>query len=275
MRKIALILLVFLACTLGFSAQTHASVGSDYVVFRANISPMYIVNATAPVRVIAIPFENNKPVYADLSIHIAIHGLNVNYTFTNTVTVQTGRTENIYLPPMREGHYDIQIYAEYRSIKSRVVDQDFGVVPAPRPYELYFTNDGSEIHFSSLVTNETGELDPNVTFRLEIYRWDGSQQSLVSVYQNITNITISVPQNWRSGILIVDVIDEYGWRNGMSINLQEFQFQGYPVEYDYEQAHRYPAAGRSWWWYFGVIFIVLFLAWIGKRVIEGGSDNDE
>ena len=271
--KIALIFAIFLACTLGFSTQIQAS--SNYVIFRANISPMYIQNSTAPIQVLAIPFENNKPVYANVEIHINIQGLNVNYSYENIIPITTGRSENIYLPAMQQGHYFIVVYAEYRGIKSQIIREDFGVVPAPLPYELYFSNDGSEIHFKSKVLNETGQIDPNTTFRLEIWLWDGSEQSLVNVYQNITNLTMEVPPNWRTGILIVDVIDQYGWRNGMSINLQKFQFQGYPVQYDYQQTHRYPAAGRTWQWYLGVIIIVLILLYAGKRVLGDGGYAEE
>ena len=273
--RATLTLLLFLACTLGFSSQIQASNASNYVIFRANISPMYIMNASAPIQVLAIPFENNKPVYADVEIHINIQGLNVNYSYENIIPITTGRSENIYLPAMQQGHYFIVVYAEYRGIKSQIIREDFAVVPAPVPYELYFSNDGSEIHFTSKVTNSTGQIDPNVTFRLEIWLWDGSQQSLVSVYQNVTNLTLEVPPNWRTGILIVDVIDRYGWRNGMNINLQAFQFQGYPVQYDYQQSHRYPAAGRTWQWYVVVIILVLVLLYIGKRVLGDGGYAEE
>lgn len=273
-KKIAFILTLFLIATLGVSLQTQASSSSNYVIFRANISPMYIMNTTAPIRVIAIPFVNNKPLYATIQIHINVTGINVNYSYSNIVNVHTGAPQTIYLPSMKGGHYGIIIYAEYSGVKSHIINQDFAVVPAPLPYSLYFDNDGSEIHFTSKVLNATGKIDPNVTFRLEIYLWDGSGQSLVSVYQNVTNLTLEVPPNWKTGILIVDVVDQYGWRNGMSINLQDFQFQGYPVEYDYQQTHRYPAAGRTVQWWIEVILIVIISLYIGKRVFgDGGTEE--
>ncbi len=274
-RKFALFLTLFFAVTLGFSPQTQASNGSNFVVFRANISPMYIMNVSAPIQVLAIPFQSNKPVYATLQIHVKIQGINVNYSYDQIFPIRTGVQQTIYLPAMQQGHYAIVTWAEYKGIKSKIISEDFGVVPAPLPYECYFSNDGSKIHFKSKVLNSTGQIDPNTTFRLEIYLWDGSQQSLVSVYNNVTNLTINVSPNWRTGILIVDVVDQYGWRNGMSINLQAFQFQGYPVEYDYQQAHRYPAAGRSWTWYLGVVIIALILAVIGKRVLGNGGSGEE
>ena len=273
--KIAFIVLLFFIVSLGFSSQIDASGSSDYVIFRANISPMYIMNSTAPIQVLAIPFKNNKPVYATVQIHINIQGINVNYTYNQVIPVEAGMKKTIYLPAMNGGHYDIILYAQYMGIKSRVVDQDFGVVPAPLPYELTFNNDGSQIIFKSKVLNATGQIDPTTTFRLEIYLWDGNTQNLVNIYQNITKITINVPRSWRHGILIVDVIDKYGWHNGMGINLQEFQLQGFPVEYDYEQSRRYPAAGHNWLWYFGVAFIALVLLYIGKRVMEGGRNAEE
>lgn len=275
-HKIAFILLIFFALTLGFSPQISASSGSgNFVIFRANISPMYIMNVSAPIQVMAIPFVANKPVYATVQIHVVITGINVKYNYSQIIPLNTGVQQTIYLPAMQQGHYGIVTWAEYRGVKSKVISEDFGVVPAPLPYECYFDNDGSKIHFKSKVTNATGQIDPNFKFRLEIYLWDGDQQSLVSVYTNVTNLTINVPPNWRTGILIVDVVDQYGWRNGMSINLQEFQFSGYPVEYDYQQTHRYPAAGRTWTWYLGVLIVALILAAIGKRVLGNGGNGEE
>jgi len=274
-HKIGLILLLFFAFTLGFSGQIHASVGSgDFVVYRANISPMYIQNTSAPIQVMAIPFQNNKPVYATLAIHVQIKGMNVKYNYTQIINIQTGVTQTIYLPAMKQGHYFITTWATWKGIKSQVISEDFGVSPPPEPYIVGFTNDGSQIYFKSKVLNSTGQIDPNVTFRLEIYLWDGNQQSLVSVYNNVTNLTINVPPNWRTGILIVDVVDRYGWVNGMSINLENFQFSGYPVQYDYHQRQRYPLAGYDWGWYLTAVIGTIFAIVLGYEMIEKRRRRD-
>ncbi len=274
-HKIGLIVLLFFMFTLGFSSQIHASVGSgNFVVFRANISPMYIQNTSAPIQVMAIPFQSNKPIYATLQIHVLIKGMNVNYNYSQTINVQTGIQQTIYLPAMKQGHYFISTWATWKGIKSQVISEDFGVAPPPEPYEVGFTNDGSQIYFKSKVLNSTGDIDPNVQFRLEIFLWDGNQESLVSVYNNVTNLTINVPPNWKTGILIVDVVDRYGWINGMSINLQNFQFQGYPVQYDYHQRERYPLAGYSWGWYLTAALGSAFALVIGYELIEKRRRRD-
>lgn len=273
MKKIiALTYIFFLLFTLGVATQSHASVMSSssgsYVIFRANIPPMFIKNSSSPIQLLAIPFHDNKPVYASVIIHIEITGLNVNYHQNKTTSVFSGRPEMVYLNPMDEGHYDMKLWATWNGMKSKVVDQDFGVSPAPEPYELYFNQDGSEIHFKSRVLNSTGQIDPNVTFHLEIWLWNGVQQTLVESYGNVTNLTISVPQSWKSGILIVDVVDRYGWRNGMSINLANFQFEGVPVQYDYHYAQREPFASRQLWYAVVAIAVILGIAYYIRRWYE-------
>ncbi len=269
--KIALIFSIFLSISLGFTGQIHASVGSDtgdYVIFRVNIPPMFIMNTSSPIQVLAIPFHDNKPVYASVDVHIEISGLNVEYNRSMTISVYSGRAQIIYLDPMQEGHYGIKLWAVWHGIQSRDVDQDFGVSPAPEPYELYFDQDGSHIHFKSKVLNSTGYIDPNVTFRIEIYLWDGSKQSLVSSY-DVTNLTIKVPASWKMGILVVDVVDRYGWRNGMSIDLAHFQFEGIPVQYDYHYTQREPFASRQIWYVVIVIFVILGIAYFFRRWYGG------
>ena len=246
--RIGLILSLFFMFTLGLTAQVQASVGSaggDFVIFRANISPLYIENESVIVQVLAIPFQGNKPTGESSTVHVQISGINVKYNYSQQFTVHSGRAETLYLPALAEGHYDILLYAEWRSIKSKVVDQDIGVTKAPVPYSLTFTDDGSYIRFTSLKMNKTGVPDPNFPFRLEVYQYThGGGESLVTVYTNVTNITIHVPDNWKTGILYVEVVDCWGWRNSATINLAAMQFQGIPVSYDYHYAEREPFASR-------------------------------
>lgn len=247
----------------------------EYVIFRAWVSPMYIRNVSAPIKVMAIPFSNNKPLSDMVKISYMIEGLNVNYSYNGTINIHSGRTAIIYLPEMDLGHYFISMYAEYRGVKSRKVEQDFAVSPAPDPYDLYFTPDGSEIHFESLVLNETGEIDPKVTFRLEIYQYEhGIGESLVTTYDGVTNITIKVQESWKTGILIVEVVDRWGWRNGMSIDLAHFRFVGVPVQYDYQYYNREPFASRQPLMIGITIVVILFIIWLMNRVrwkIDGGG----
>ncbi|NPA74781.1 MAG: hypothetical protein GXO25_01705 [Euryarchaeota archaeon] len=240
------------------------------MIFRANIPPMFILNSSAPIQVLAIPFESNKPISATVTIHIQIQGINVRYNFTDAVNILSGQGKEIYLPAInRTGHYNMILYADYHGLLSRKVNQDFAVCPAPRPYQLYFDPDGSHIHFKSLVLNATGHIDPNVTFTIQIYCWNGQQQSLVATYRHITNITIPVPESWKTGILIVNVIDEYGWVNGMTINLAAFQFQGAPVQYDYHYAQREPFASRQLWYLVAAVVVILGIAYGIRRWYDG------
>ncbi len=268
-RKVVLIYTIFLLCTLGISTQTTASIASNYVIFRANISPLYIENESVIIQVVAIPFSNNKPIGESCTVHVSMRGINVNYSFVQDYTVRAGKSETLYLPALREGHYDITLYASWNGILSKVVDQDFGVTKAPIPYSLSFTDDGSKIIFTSLKLNDTGQPDPRYPFRLEIYQYThGAGESLVMTYTNVTNITITVPESWKNGILYVEVVDIYGWRNSATINLAAMQFQGIPLSYDYDYAQREPFRSRE------PAYIVLSLALIFVAVIALGRWKD-
>ncbi len=273
-RKIAFILCIFFFVTLGFASQIHASVSSmsgDYVIFRANISPLYIENESVVIQVMAVPFQGNKPVGETSTVHITITGVNVLYHYSEDYSVGSGRYETLYLPALKEGHYDMTLYAEWHGIRSKLVDQDFGVTKAPVPYSLSFSDDGSVIYFTSLQLNSTGQPDPHFPFTLEIYEFvHGEGESLVITYKNITQITIHVPNEWKRGILYVEVVDCWGWHNSATIDLAKMQFQGIPVSYDYMYTQQEPFASRRpsyiiataiaiiivivllrWWWYRG------------------------
>ena len=275
--RIGLILSIFFMFTLGLTAQVQASVGStdgDFVIFRANISPLYIENESVIIQVLAIPFQGNKPTGESSTVHVQIAGINVKYNYSQQFTVHSGRAETLYLPALAEGHYDILLYAECRGIKSKVVDQDIGVTNAPVPYSLIITLDGSKIVFRSERLNETGYPDPKYPFTLQIYTYThGSGESLVATYTNITNITIKVPDSWKTGILYVEVVDVFGWHNGMSIDLARMQFSGIPVSYDYLIQEREPY--KSWApahiFLALIIFIVPFYLLVRWSI--KGSDN--
>jgi len=262
-HKIGLILLLFFTFTLGFSSQIHASVGSgDFVVYRANISPMYIANESVVFQAMAIPFHGNKPFMATVKVWVSIKGLNVNYTLKTSFDVMAGRLETLYLPALQEGHYEIMTWAEYNGIKSKVIDEDFGVTEAPVPYTLTISSDGSIIHFQSLRYNSTGQPDPKYPFTLLIYvDSHGTGESLVKTITNVTNITIQVPESWKTGILYVEVVDVYGWHNGNSINLANMQFAGTPLSYDYYYAQREPYKSHTWEAWLAGIVIFLILMW--------------
>ena len=269
--KIVLILSLFFMFTLGFSSQIQASSGSDYVIFRANISPLYIENQSVIIQVLAVPYHENKPIAATCEIYIKITGLNINYSFDQTYNVQAGKSETLYLPSLQAGHYEIFTYASYKGIKSKAIDEDFGVTQAPVPYSLIITKDGGEIHFKSLRLNESGVPDPKYPFTLEIFLDShGYGEALVASYTNVTNITIKVPASWKTGILYVEVVDCYGWHNGMSINLAKMQFSGVPLSYDYEYLEREPLKSHRWEYIIAsvIVFVVLLyfaVSWLAAK----------
>ncbi len=265
--KIALIFSIFLAVSLGFSGQIHGSVGSgDYVIFRAIISPLYIENESVIIQVLAVPFQDNKPVGETCTVYVKISGLNTNYNYSQQYTVHSGRAETLYLPALKEGHYDMNLYAAWNGLPSRNVDQDFGVTKPPVPYSLSFSEDGSYIRFKSLKLNSTGVPDPDYPFKLEIYEYvHGSGESLITTYKDITNITIYVPENWRAGILYVEVIDCWGWRNSATINLAQMQFQGIPLSYDYHYTQREPFASRMPYYIIISLILLVLAIWAIRR----------
>ena len=272
MRIISRVIIALLIFSLVVPAlQVPAAAESNYIIFRAYISPLYIENASAPVKVLAIEFKSNKPISSTITVSYDVRAVEGSYTASGEQAIQSGRETMIYLPAMLQGHYTIKISAHHEQLTSRKTEQDFAVSPAPIPYSLSISSDGSFLSFHSLKLNETSVPDPDYPFRMEIYSYEThGGEALITTYDNLTSLNISIPAEWKRGILIVEIVDVNGWRNGASVDLANFQFQGRPLQYDYQYTIREPYASHRMYYVFGafIMIIVMYLAAlrIQKRV---------
>ena len=268
------IALIFLILILSPMAATAAESGSDFVIFRAQIAPYYIENQSIQIRIYALVFRANKPTAESATVQIDIKGVNVDYSYSTSTEINGGKLTSYYLPALREGHYTLSLYAKKDSLESEPVKQDFGVTKAPVPYEIHFSADGSKAYFRSHKLDYQGHLDANYTFTLEVYYYShGAGEALVRTISNITNATITINPAWKNGIVYIDVIDKWGWRNSATMDLNNLQFAGIPASYDYEYKEREPYKSHSWvnFLLIGIVLIVLF--W-GILVLYGGKQHE-
>ena len=249
----------------------------DYVIFRAQIAPYYIENQSVQIRVYALVFRDNKPSSESSQISIEIEGINIAYSYKSTIEIQGGRLSSQYLPALREGHYKITLYAQKDNMKSETVAQDFGVTKAPVPYEIHCSADGSKAYFRSHQLDPQGRLDANYTFRLEVYYYQhGAGEALVMTLTNITNATITINPAWKNGIVYIDVIDRWGWRNSATMDLNNLQFAGIPLSYDYEYSEREPYKSHNVINFLGAGIVLVFLLGLAYMLVkpknpEGGT----
>ena len=258
LRANKILLILALLSIFYFPGNVHAESG-DYIVFRAQIAEMYIENSTAPIRVRAIYYASNSiPQSVDIEIPYIVTGPD-GYNLEGSITVRSGQDTVINLPPMRKGHYHIDIHAEAKGISSERLRQDFAVSPAPVPYELSLTDDGKHLFFISKQLNETGQPDPDFPFTIEIYSYRlHAGESLVTRYSNITKLNIEIPLEYRHGIITIDVIDRWGWRNGNSVDIGNSIFSGYPLQYDYDYQLREPYKSRTPVYFTLALFLIAF-----------------
>lgn len=262
MRNRAVLFLCLLLLTLPVVMPSEAADGGDFVIFRAKLAPYYIENQSVQVQVYALVFRDNKPTSESATIHIEIEGVNVEYSYKTSFQVNGGKITTQFLPALQEGHYKATLYAQKDSIKSETVVQDFGVTKPPVPYDCHFSQDGSKVYFTSHQLDQDGHLDRNFTFRLEIYYYrHGAGEAKVMTVSNITNTTITINPEWKHGIVYVDVIDRWGWRNSATMDLSNMQFSGIPLSYDYEYTQREPYKSHNLTNFIlaGFALIILFL----------------
>ena len=247
-RALKLSLTLFLLLSvLYFPANNAQAQGGDYIILRAFAQPYYIENQSMQLQFYIVIFRDGKPTNENGNVHIDISGMNVNATYHTVLNIRGGRRINQFLPGLPEGHYQIEIYAEKDGITSEPIKQDFGVTKPPIPYECFFNNDGSKIYFESLQLNKTGNIDSNYTFTLYVYVYQhGTGETLVRTLTNTTKAVITISGEWKQGIVYVDVVDMWGWRNSASADFQHMQFEGIPISYDYLYTEREPYQSRSW-----------------------------
>jgi len=242
-KAVFLLLLFLLPALIYFPGNTHAS-GGDYIIFRGQVAEMYIQDVSAPVRVRAVYYAaNNIPQSVEIEIPYSVTGHN--YSFSGSVTVLSGHEAVIYLPPMPSGRYSIEVYAVSGAVQSEHLRQDFAVSPAPLPYIISLSEDGTHLYFSSKVLNESGRPDPSITFTVELYSYQIHVGEVLIRSYNTTNMSIEIPEEYRHGILIIEVRDVFGWRNGNGVNIADAVYAGQPIQYDYDYKTREPYASRS------------------------------
>ncbi len=267
-RKISLLILIILSfsfITPMITSTTEAKSG-DYITLRTQVSPMYICNESIHLKIQAMVFRNNKPSGESSTIHVEINEVDSDYSYETEFNVKPQKTTK-NLIALETGHYEIKIYAKKDDIKSREVSQDFGVSKPPVPYEISFTNGGKSIIFKSKKINSTGHIDPNYQFTIKIYRYrHGQGETLIRTISNVTDIKINIKESWQSGIIIVHVIDRWGWQNSADMNIDQLQFTGSPEQYDYEQIHREPYESRRVYIFILIAVFLIVLYFIGSKI---------
>lgn len=244
MMKRAVAVLIVVMCAL----SGYAAAGGDYVIFRANVNPLYIAGESVFIQVFALVFQNGKPTDQSATVDITMKEIGGNYSYHEEVQISGGRTRNVNLPALDEGHYRMTLYAEKHGIRSQTISFEFGVSQAPVPYEIYFNQDGSKVHFRSGRLDETGNFDEKYPFTLQIwYSQYGSEDVPVKVIKNVTHADVTIPLSVRQllGVVYVDVIDVYGWKNSDSMDLSSFSFTGVPISYAYGYQHMEPWSSRT------------------------------
>ena len=257
MRKLGIILLI---CLLIIPAS-HAAKG-DFIILRCDVNPLYIENESVFIRAFVLVFRDGRPTDEGATLQVEIQGLNTEYSYSKKIDIKGGRRTTVSLPALKEGHYRIKITAVSGGMKSQTASFEFGVSKPPVPYRVYFNQDGSKVHFVSMKLNETGQPDPKYPFTIKIwYSQYGEDAVLIKTIHNVTEITIDIPSSIRRslGIVYVDVIDCYGWKNSASMDMQNFYFTGMPISYAYGYRYMEPFKSRLWHQALIALFIILII----------------
>lgn len=267
--KISILILIILSIsfiTPMISSTARSKQSGDYITLRTQVPSMYIANQSINLKIQAMVFRDDKPSDESSTIHVEINKIDSEYSYETEFNVKPQKTTK-KLISLDTGHYEIKIYAKKDNIKSREVAQNFGVSKPPVPYEISFTNGGKAIFFKSKKINSTGHIDPNFKFTIKIYRYrHGQGETLIRTIKNVTDIKINIKESWQSGIIIVHVIDRWGWQNSADMNIDQLQFTGSPEQYDYEQTHREPYESRRIYIFILIAVFLIVLYFIGSKI---------
>ncbi len=240
---------VALALIAAFALSGYATAaGGDYIILRANVNPLYIAGESVFIQTFILVFQNGKPTDNSAVLDVTITEIGGNYSYHEQVNIAGGRQKTLNFPALDEGHYKMRIHAEKWGMRSQTISFEFGVSHAPVPYKVYFNSDGSRVHFRSGRLNETGNFDEKYGFTLKIWHSPyGSEAVPIKVLTNVTHADITIPRPIRKklGVVYVDVIDIYGWRNSDTMDLSSFSFTGMPVSYAYGYQYMEPWASRT------------------------------
>lgn len=255
MRSKALLIPLFILLLVLPAAANVGVADSDddsaYIALRLRIRTMYIENESIMIKIKPTLFRvqggNDIPTDETLQIHCKIEGEsnNIEYETEFSAQSQTVTTQNLRSLPI--GRYSITIHAEKGNIESRKEQQEFGVFKPPIPYHIHFRSRGSAIDFYSKKLNETGHLDPKYNFTLKIFRYrHGSGETLIKTVKNVVDITIEVKEEWRDGVIIVDVFGPNGWVNSANMVGDSLVMRSPPIRYNYDWDEQEPVKSKRW-----------------------------
>ncbi len=237
MSKAAVLVLLCLLAIIAIPATAHAS-SINGIIFRANVNEMYIEDQPIPVQVQALYFQGSVPQSTSITVYVTISNLTSGQSFNSMFNVSSGVPQFIYLRSLPVGEYSFQAYASALGQSSQETSLEFIVAPPPVPYTASFVS-GGLFSFHSNMLNKTGAYNVNYTFTLNVYyQYPGGGAELVNIYRNITNLTLRFPDDGQ--IVVINIIDMYGWLNGMNINPSEGVFSGAPYTYDFNIVNQEP-----------------------------------
>ena len=237
---------LFLLIILFLPAFSSAS-GGNYIIIRANVNPLYIAHEPVQIQAFILVFRNGKPTDESATLHVEVKGINVNYEYSEDITIPGGRRKTYSLPALDEGRYRITLFARKGGVSSQKMAFECGVTKAPVPYDAHFSPDGKKFYFKSLRLNETGQINKNYTFTLKIYGWvPPNEATLIRTIKNVTEITVTMPSQLvhSGGIAVVEIRDKWGWINSATMDMSSFNFAGIPAQYDYGWHAREPFWSR-------------------------------
>ena len=238
MGKSAAVVIFLLIIILGtVPMMAHGSTVNG-VILRADVNEMYIEDQPIPVQVQALYFVNSVPQSTSITLDVTVQNLSSSVSFSSVYNVSSGVPTFIYLRQLPVGVYSFTAYASALGQTSQQTDMEFLVAPPPVPYVASFVS-GGLFSFHSEMLNKTGHYNVNYTFTLDVYyQYPGGAAELVESYSNITNMTIRFPDEGQT--VVINVIDRYGWLNGMNINPSEGIFSGMPYSYDFNIVNQAP-----------------------------------
>ncbi len=239
-RIAAIVLIVIISSSVVFlTAGVHASSTTNGIIFRANVNEIYIEGQQFPIQVQATYFQEDIPQSTTIQISVTVENVSTGQdTYSSVYNVSSGVVQFIYMEALDPGEYVFQGYAAAQGQDSQQTDIEFLVAPPPVGYTTSFVS-GGLFSFHSDELNKTGSYNVNDTFTIDIYyQYPGGSAELVESYNNVTNLTRSFPDEGQT--VVINVIDRYGWLNGMGINPSEGIFSGNPYTYDFGIASQQP-----------------------------------
>jgi len=238
--KLFIIFMLILASFMPVLTISTASSINNGVIFRANVNEMYIENQPMPVQIQALYFQNSIPQMTSVEISITLTNLSSNQQVQQNFNVSSGVMQTIYMQGLPPGEYSFTAEATAMGYSSPEFSEQFLVAPPPVPYSAVFEN-GGYFSFHSDVLNATGHYNKNYTFTILVYyEYVGGQAQLMNEYTNVTNISLSFPNDGQ--IVVINIIDRYGWINGMNINPAQGIFVGTPYIYNFNVQGQQPFA---------------------------------